>query len=133
MENIYIFGHKKPDTDSVTAAISLSYLKNQLGIKAIPKVLGSINNETKFVLNHFNVKEPGYLNDVKLQTRDTNYLKNYFLNQKQSIYEGFNYMNDYNIGNLPIVDDNEKFVGLISMKDIASIQGTSENSYRFYR
>ena len=31
MEKISIFGHKKPDTDSVTSAITLSYLKNSLG------------------------------------------------------------------------------------------------------
>ena len=27
-EKIFIFGHRKPDTDSVCSAISLSYLKN---------------------------------------------------------------------------------------------------------
>ena len=31
MEKTYIFGHRKPDTDSVCSAISLSYLKKQLG------------------------------------------------------------------------------------------------------
>ena len=31
MKKTYIFGHKNPDTDSVTSAIALSYLKNKLG------------------------------------------------------------------------------------------------------
>ena len=57
MNNILIFGHKKPDTDSVTAAINLANLKNKLGYKATPYVLGNINNETKFVLNYFNVNK----------------------------------------------------------------------------
>ena len=43
----FIFGHKKPDTDSVTASITLSYLKNQLGYHTEPRVLGDINNESK--------------------------------------------------------------------------------------
>jgi inorganic pyrophosphatase/exopolyphosphatase len=30
MDKVYIFGHRKPDTDSVCGAISLSYLKNKL-------------------------------------------------------------------------------------------------------
>ena len=30
MQKTYIFGHKKPDTDSVMAAISLSYLIDML-------------------------------------------------------------------------------------------------------
>ena len=29
MGKIYIFGHKNPDTDSVTSAISLAYLKSK--------------------------------------------------------------------------------------------------------
>ena len=54
-EKIYIFGHKKPDTDSVTSCIALSYFKNKLGFNTQPRVLGEINKETKFALNYFNV------------------------------------------------------------------------------
>ena len=67
---IYIFGHKKPDTDSICSSIALSYLKNQLGYKTEPRTLGSLNNEIKFVLNKFDFKEPKYLHDVKLQIKD---------------------------------------------------------------
>ena len=81
MDKIYIFGHKKPDTDSITASIALSYLKNQLGINTEARTLGDVNNETKFVLNYFNIKEPKYLNDVKLQIKDTNYLKEYYIDK----------------------------------------------------
>ena len=45
MEKMYIFGHQKPDTDSVCSSICLSYLKNQLGFNTVPKVLGHINQE----------------------------------------------------------------------------------------
>ena len=79
MEKIYVFGHKKPDTDSIAAAISLSNLKTQLGIPAEPRTLGNLNNETKFALNYFKEDEPKYLNDVKLQVKDTKYIKDYFL------------------------------------------------------
>jgi inorganic pyrophosphatase/exopolyphosphatase len=66
----FIFGHKKPDTDSITASISLSYLKNQLGDNTEPRALGSLNKETKYALKYFGVKEPQYLNDVKIQIKD---------------------------------------------------------------
>ena len=55
MEKISIFGHKKPDTDSATAAIALSYLKNALGFNTEPRILGHPNEETKFVLNYFKI------------------------------------------------------------------------------
>ena len=46
MEKVYIFGHRNPDTDSVTAAITLSYLKNKLGMNTIPAdVLKNIKKE----------------------------------------------------------------------------------------
>ena len=122
MEKILIFGHKKPDTDSVTASISLSYLKNKIGINSSPRVLGNPNNETKFALNYFHVSEPKYLNDVKLEIKDLNYLKNCALKYNQNILDCFNYMNTNNIGSLPIVDKNNKFLGLVSLKDIAKYQ-----------
>ena len=67
MKKTFIFGHKKPDTDSVMSAIGLSYLKNQLGDSTEARVLGTINKESKFALDYFQLVEPKYLNDVKLQ------------------------------------------------------------------
>lgn len=128
MDEILIFGHKKPDTDSVTASIALSYLKNNLGLNTVPRILGNPNNETKYVLDYFKVKQPKYLNDVKLQIKNLNYLKNYYMNENNSIYEGFKYMNENIISTLPIVDSNNKFIGLVSMKDIAKTQLKNENT-----
>ncbi len=125
----YIFGHKNPDTDSVTAAITLSYLKNQLGGNTIPKVLGKINKETEFVLNYFNTKIPGYLNDVKLQIKDLNYHKNFYINKYNSISETYNYMMNNNITGIPVVDDNNKFEGLITIKNICHELISGDFSY----
>ncbi len=50
----YVFGHTSPDSDSIVGAISLSYLKNQLGEDCIPTRQGEISAETKFILNKFN-------------------------------------------------------------------------------
>jgi manganese-dependent inorganic pyrophosphatase len=65
-ENIYVVGHKSPDTDSVTSAIAYANLKNQLGMKeVVPASAGDINAETKFVLDHFGVAAPVVLKDGK--------------------------------------------------------------------
>ena len=118
MEKIYIFGHQKPDTDSVTSAITLSYLKNKLGYNTEPRVLGEVNNETKYVLNYFNVKTPRILDDVKLQIKDLNYHKNIFIKETSTIKEVYDYMINKGITGTPIVDNNQKFVGLITVKNI---------------
>ena len=118
-DKIYIFGHKNPDTDAVTSAICLAYLKNKLGENAEAYTLGEINKETKYVLDYFKVKTPRYLNDVKLQIKDLDYHKNYFINYKASILEAYTYMTDHNITGIPIVDDNNKFMSLVTAKVVA--------------
>ena len=119
MDKIYIFGHQNPDTDAVTAAISLSYLKNKQGLNTEARVLGHISKETKFVLNYFNQPEPRYLNDVKLQLKDIEYHKGLFLDENISLLNAYKYLNENKVTGTPIVKDNNKYVGILTIKDIA--------------
>ncbi len=54
----YIFGHTSPDSDSIVGAISLTYLKNQLGEECIATRQGDISAETAFILDKFDGKIP---------------------------------------------------------------------------
>ena len=119
MGKTYIFGHKKPDTDSVTSAISLAYLKRKQGIDAEAKVLGRLNNETKFALKYFNVDYPEYLNDVKTQINDVNYNKTKIKN-KLSIKQCYKILREEKISGAPVVNDKNKLVGIITLNDISS-------------
>ncbi len=121
MKSIYIFGHKNPDTDSVCAAIALSYLKNQKGENAIPKVLGHLTKETQFVLKHFGVKEPDYLNNVKVQLRNVHYNKGVMLNEYASLKEVIDYMQEKHCTAVPIIDENKHLKSLITLKEIAML------------
>lgn len=58
MSNVFVLGHKNPDTDSICSAISYAYLKNQLGMDAEPIRLGEVNNETAFALQKFGFDQP---------------------------------------------------------------------------
>ncbi len=118
MAKTLIFGHQKPDTDSVTSAIVLSYLKNKIGFNTEPRVLGDINNETKFVLDYFGFKTPKYLSDVRLQIKDVRYNKNCFLNEQDSVFNAYKYMNKTKISTIPVVDDEGFYLGAVSMKYI---------------
>lgn len=129
MEKIFIFGHRKPDTDSVCGAIALSYLKKQMGLLTEPRVLSEINAETKYVLNKFKIPEPKYLNDVKIQLKDVKYKKNFYVNENDSIYKCYNYMTLKNITGIPIVDDKKKYQGYVSLKEIASALIVSNSNY----
>ena len=119
MSKTYIFGHQRPDTDAVTGAITLSYLKNELGMNTEPRVLGHLNDETKYVLDYFKVKEPKYLNDVRLQIKDIDYHKGYYLEETNTIKEVYDYFVEKGITGVPIVDKNKLFLGIVTLKDIA--------------
>lgn len=130
MNKIFIFGHQKPDTDSTTSAIALSYLKNQLGENTEARTLGTLNKETLFALDYFHVKEPERLNSVRLQVKDVHYLKEHFIDAHYSILDTFNYMMDNLVTTLPIINQkNHKLLGIVSMKDISKdlISGNIHN------
>ena len=120
MNKVLIFGHRKPDTDSVCGAISLSYLKNQVGVASEPRILSEINLETAFALKKFGISVPKYLNDVKLQIRDIKYKKKYYVEENTSIYDTYKFIYDKKITGIPLINNNKKFIGYVSLKEIAN-------------
>ena len=130
----YIFGHKTPDTDTVCASISLSYLKNKLGDKTEPRVLGTLNKETKFVLDYFGFKEPEFLNDVKVQIKNMNYNKEVMVNEHVSIFRAYKELGRLGVTGSPLVDDENKLTGYVNVKQISKhlIEGDFNYIYTSY-
>ncbi|AWE08950.1 manganese-dependent inorganic pyrophosphatase [Lysinibacillus sp. 2017] len=65
MSKTLIFGHKNPDTDTITSAIVYAYLKQQLGADVEAVRLGEVNNETQFALDKFGFVAPRFITNVK--------------------------------------------------------------------
>ena len=62
----YVVGHKNPDTDSICSAIAYAALKTKItGIHHEPRRAGQLNEETQYVLEHFGVKAPRLLSDLR--------------------------------------------------------------------
>lgn len=133
---IYVFGHKNPDTDSICAAISCAYLKNQMvkaaekdsyadlgniekGAVYIPKRAGVINPETEYVLERFGAEAPGYIADVRRQVRDINIRKIDGINGRVSLKRAWTVMRAVNTATLPVLDSDGRLKGLITIGDIA--------------
>lgn len=64
MSKVLVFGHKNPDTDTITSAIVYAYLKQQIGIDAEAVRLGEVNNETQFALDKFGFEAPRSISSV---------------------------------------------------------------------
>lgn len=64
MSQVFVIGHKSPDTDSIAAALSYAALKRTLGMDAVAKRAGEVNKETKYALEYFGVEAPEYVEHV---------------------------------------------------------------------
>ena len=117
-DTIYIFGHKNPDTDSICSAIAYAELKKKLGVKAQACRLGDLNDETKFVLDYFKVSLPQKILNVRRQVSDLDLDIVDKLSPDVSIKIAWQIMEQSNIRTLPIVDDAQKLLGLVSITNI---------------
>jgi manganese-dependent inorganic pyrophosphatase len=68
MEKVLIFGHKNPDTDTITSAIVYADLKTKLGQNVEAVRLGEINGETKYALDYFKAELPRLVETVSDET-----------------------------------------------------------------
>ena len=118
-EKIYVLGHKNPDTDSICSAIAYAYLKNQIGSGYIAGRCGELNNETKFVLDYFRIEQPEFIDNVRTQIKDIEIRNVEGENSSISLKTAWEIMKNKNMVTLPIVDDENKLEGLITVSDIA--------------
>jgi len=117
---IYITGHKNPDTDSICSALALAELKNKMGENAEAIRLGGINRETEFVLDYFKVKKPRLKTSIKPQIRDIEIDAAYCVNPNLSMAGAMDLIQKNNINSLPVVDDDENLIGIVSLSNIAA-------------
>ena len=117
---VLVTGHKNPDTDSICSVIAYSELKKKLGVNASPRRLGEINRETEFVLKHFEVEVPEPLYTVKSQVSDLNMDMIIPVSADISIKTAWNLMKKNNIKTIPVVDDYERLLGVVTLSDITN-------------
>ena len=122
-EKVYVFGHQKPDSDSVAASISAAYLMNQKykDYEFVPRILGKISKETNFILNKFNIETPEFLNDVKLKVKNIAYRKDFYIHEDNSIKDAYDFITEHSTSGVPIVDYELKVKSVITLKDIAKL------------
>lgn len=124
--NIWVVGHKNPDTDSICAAIAYAELKNRLEerdseIKTeyVPCRAGDVNAETAYVLSYFGIKAPELITDVGTQIKDIAYRRTEGISGHISMKKAWELMKEQKVVTLPVVNDRNKLEGIIVTGDIA--------------
>lgn len=120
-KEVYIFGHKNPDTDSVCAAISLAYLKNAAddGSMYIPMTAGEVNSETAYVLDRFGVKKPAVATDIRKQVSDIKSRGVSAVYESDTVRDAWLMMNEAGDYTVPVETTGGKVTGILTIGDIA--------------
>ena len=119
-KKVFVIGHKNPDTDSICSAIAYAALKNKTDDGVfVPKRAGEVNNETKYVLDFFDVETPEFIGHVGTQVKDVEIKPTPSLDEGISLKNAWNKMRDLRESTMPIVNDGV-LEGIISVKDIAT-------------
>lgn len=129
IKDIYVIGHKNPDTDSICSAIAYAWLKNQTEDgHYVAKRAGQISAETEFVLNYFKAEVPTYINDVRAQVKDVVLESGQTVGRSLSLKNAWQILKENHLSTLAVIDENQKFEGLITVGDIArSFMGVYDN------
>ena len=120
MKSTYIIGHKNPDTDSICSALAYAHLKNETSEDKCYKAkrLGAVSPETRFVLDHFGVKEPELLTDIYPRMVDIPLHTVDPIDDKTSLKKAWDMMRDQKIVTLPILEEDRTLKGIITASDI---------------
>ena len=121
-KKVWVVGHKNPDTDSICAAISYAYLKNQSGDKKtyVAKRAGAVNEETRYVLERFGVEEPPLVTYAGAQIKDINIRKTAGVSNQISLKRAWELMKKLEVVTLPVTNQFGKLECVIVTKDIAT-------------
>lgn len=114
-----VVGHRNPDTDSICSAICYANLKHELtGQEYEPCRAGSVNPETEFVLNYFNMDAPRLIENVKTQVKDIEIRKTKGVERGISLKTAWEIMREEKIVTLPCVTEDGLLEGVITISDI---------------
>ncbi|MBQ1972047.1 MAG: putative manganese-dependent inorganic diphosphatase [Treponema sp.] len=113
-KQVFIIGHKNPDTDSVVSAAAYAKLKQLLGKNNhIAARAGKITPQTEYIFNRFGVPVPTYIPDLNPKTSYYMSGSCTTVNEYTSLWTAVAKMEESNTKILPVVDNNGKYKALL--------------------
>lgn len=115
-KQIYVIGHRNPDTDSVASAIAYAEFKRRIGVANVtPAIAGTPNPQTRYILDRLQIPAPVRLNDVHPRVRDVVNRHPVVVTQQTSLKSALELFHKHAIRVLPVADDARLPVGIVSL------------------
>lgn len=111
-----VIGHKNPDMDSICSALAYAHLKRELGVENVCAArAGATNERIDYVLEKFHVSAPVFISDLSPKVLDVMQPNVVSVGKDDSVYEAMQMVEKYRLRGLPVVDEDKKCLGLLSM------------------
>ncbi|HXI69842.1 MAG TPA: putative manganese-dependent inorganic diphosphatase [Verrucomicrobiae bacterium] len=116
MSEIFVIGHRNPDTDAICSAIGYAEFKRRTGMpEAVAARCGDTNDRINFVLETFGVPSPRFVADVSPKVRDVMQDEVLSVMPDATAAEALGLMDEHDIRVLPVLDADRRCRGLLSL------------------
>lgn len=120
MNQIYLFGHQRPDTDSIASVIGYAEFKNRSEPgRYVPARCGEVNPETRFILERYGLEAPVFMDSVEPRLSDIVYKQVLSLPQEVPTVDVATLMAKEGIRNVVITDSGGKPPGMVGEHALA--------------
>jgi len=121
MNQVYLFGHRQPDTDSIASVIGYAELLNNTEPgKYITARCGELNPESRYMLERFGLSEPVLVDSVEPKLSDIAYKPVFSLPQDVPTVDVATLMAKEGIRNVVITDAADRPVGMVGEHALAN-------------
>ena len=116
MSEVFVIGHRNPDTDAICSAIGYAEFKRRTGMpEAVAARCGDTNDRIDFVLQTFGVPAPRFVADVAPKVRDVMQSEVVSVTPDSTAAEALGLMDEHDIRILPVLDATRTCRGLLSL------------------
>ncbi|MGV3484632.1 MAG: putative manganese-dependent inorganic diphosphatase [Planctomycetaceae bacterium] len=119
---VFVFGHRNPDTDAICSAIAYAdYLRQTTIPDAVAACCGPANLRTEFALKRAGITPPRIIMDVRPELEDVCKLSVVTARESDVFYEVYQLMDQHSLRSIPVLDDDNRLVGLVSLLDLLEL------------
>jgi manganese-dependent inorganic pyrophosphatase len=116
MSEVFVIGHRNPDTDAICSAIGYAEFKRRTGMpEVVAARCGDTNERIDFVLKTFGVPSPRFVADVSPKVRDVMQAEVLSVTPDATAAEALGLMDEHDIRVLLVLDAGRRCRGLLSL------------------
>lgn len=120
--SVLVFGHRNPDTDAICSAIAYAdLLQKTTRPDAIAACCGTPNKRTEYVLKQSKLAAPRMVMDVRPEVEDVCQKHVVTARYGDVFYNVYQQMHAKELRAIPIIDDKQKVVGVLSLVKLMEI------------